>query len=222
MRGLGASVAQRIVDERGHRGPYRSISELAARCALARPQLVSLALAGALRGLQPERRRAIWEATALGGNDLVANLELGEAAVAFAPLPAALELELDYAHAASFVEGHPLQLHRSWLRQRGVLASAELEAQRPGSNVAVAGLVVVRQRPGNGRMIFMALEDETGLVDIAVPLALFERQRTLILLSGLLLVRGRLQLDGAARAVLAQRFERFGDDAVPARARDFH
>jgi error-prone DNA polymerase len=130
-------------------------------------------------------------------------------------------MELDYLHAQSFIEHHPLELYRSMLERRQVTRAADLERCRPGALVEVAGVVIVRQRPGGGKMIFMALEDETGLVDIAVYLSLFERYRPLIMLSSILLVRGELQLDGKARSVLARRFFNLSDGAQ-LRARNFH
>jgi error-prone DNA polymerase len=201
--------------------PFRTISELARRARLPRKALMSLAMAGAFRSLEAERREAVWEAAALGGSDLVANLDMGDR-TPFAPLTAADRLRLDYRHAQSFIEDHPMRLLRETLTARRVLTSSGLLKCRPGDIVQVAGLVIVRQRPGGGRMIFMALEDESGLVDIAVPLDRFARYRSTIMLAEVLLVRGKLQLDNQARSIFAHHFENISASIGAVKSRDFH
>ncbi len=222
VRGLREELGRRVVAERIARGAYRSVSELARRCELDRKALEALALAGAFRRLTRGRREAVWQASALGGHDLVANLDAGDGEVRFAPLSEADELRLDYAHAQSFIEHHPLNLYRERLRRAGVLRSIDLLRARPGSLVKVAGLVIVRQRPAGAKMIFMALEDETGLVDLAVNLDIFTRYRPAIMLAEVLYVEGRLQLDGRARSVLARSFRNISGRVGGVRSRDFH
>jgi error-prone DNA polymerase len=222
VRGLREVDGRRVVAERVARGAYGSVSELARRCQLDRKGLDALALAGAFRSLTTGRREAVWQASALGGHDLVANLDGGDGDVRFAALSEADELRLDYAHAQSFIEHHPLRLYRERLRRSGVLRSVDLLRARPGSLVKVAGLVIVRQRPGGGKMIFMALEDETGLVDLAVNLEIFARYRPVIMLAEVLYAEGTLQLDGRARSVLARSFRNISGRVGGVRSRDFH
>ena len=178
-------------------------------------------MAGALGSLRPARREAIWQATALGGEGLVANIIADEDTLSFAPLSQDDEMQLDYVHAQSFIEAHHLQLHRQALAEQRVLRATYLVRCKAGTLVEVAGVVIVRQRPGGGKMIFMALEDETVLVDIAVPLSLFERNRPLIMLSSMLIIGGQLQLDGRARSVFAHSFRQLGHD-TSIRSRNFH
>ena len=221
VRGLGDEVARRIVAERGRAGSFASVAELARRVELNRRQLVSLALAGALGSLGGDRRQALWQALALGGSDLVANLPPEEARVAFEPFSAGAVLRLDYLHADSFLERHPLELYRSALAKSGVTRQVDLGSLRPGAPVRVAGLVIVRQRPtGPDGAVFMALEDETGLMDIVLRPKIFERHRTLICLAELLFVRGRLQADGDARSILAEELQPI-EYACGFRSRDF-
>jgi error-prone DNA polymerase len=225
VRGLARVAAEAIVTERTAAGHFRSPAELAQRCGLTRGAMSQLALAGALGSLA-ERREAVWRAAALGGGDLVANA-LDEPDVSFSPLTPAQRMALDCRYAESFLEDHPLRLYRPLLQQRGVVRAQELRQLSPGCTVTVAGLVLVRQRPtGPGGVVFMALEDETGLVDVVLRPELFHRERTLIALAEMLLIRGRLQADGAARSVLAHDMEnlyRVVEQRVCGiRSRDFH
>ncbi|MCK5798321.1 MAG: error-prone DNA polymerase, partial [Deltaproteobacteria bacterium] len=228
VRGLRKRDGEGVVAERDRGGDYRSVAELARRCKLDRAALGALAMAGALRRLTAGRREAVWQTMALGGDDLVANLESDDASVRFSPLPPADELRLDVVHAGSFIEHHPLELYRPQLRRRGVLRAIDLARADPGSPVKVAGLVIVRQRPSGGKMIFMALEDETGLIDLAVKSPVFARFRPVIMLAEVIYVEGVLQRDGQARSVVAHTFQNLSDRTDLSdhpggvRSRDFH
>jgi error-prone DNA polymerase len=97
-------------------------------------------------------------------------------------------------------------LYREALRARGVLSSGELEGQRDGQTVRVAGLVVVRQRPPTAKgHVFITLEDEEGLVDLIVRPDVYQRYRGVLRGAPLLLVEGRLQREGHALSVLVHR-----------------
>ncbi|MCB9555413.1 MAG: error-prone DNA polymerase [Deltaproteobacteria bacterium] len=221
VRGLGQAAGERIVLARGTQ-PYASIDDVARRASLQRPQLVKLALAGAF-GCFVDRRRALWRAAALGGSGLVDNA-LDEPDVRFAELSASERLKMDYQYSGSFIQSHPLALLRNRLRQRGAISARDLRSARGGDAVAAAGIVIVRQRPtGPGGVVFMALEDETGLIDVVLRPAIFEAHRTLICLAEMLLIRGTLQADGGARSILAERLENLIDaPAWGVRSRDFH
>ncbi|MCA9666272.1 MAG: error-prone DNA polymerase [Myxococcales bacterium] len=235
VRGLNEAAARAVVAERQRGGPFASIADLARRCAvvrgdddeakpLRRRDVAQLAYAGAF-GALVERRGAIWQAVALGGSDLVANV-LDEKPMHFDPLPRSERVRMDYWYSESFLEDHPMKLYRSRLRGRGVTRSLELKRVPPGRLVKVAGVVIVRQRPsGPGGVVFMALEDETGLVDIVLRPEIFERNRVLICMAEMLLIEGQLQADGDARSVMAHRLEtlaREGDGAYGVRSHDFH
>ena len=223
VRGLSSEAAEGIVAARQLGGPFHSLSDLSRRADLSRKALTQLASAGALGGLVADRREALWQASALGrGGGLFAHLAPEEPAVRFRPLAPQEGLRLDYIYGQSFVEQHPLALYRERLRGQGVVRACDLRQVGTGSRVTVVGLVIVRQRPGGGRMIFMALEDETGLVDVASPVPLFEEHRQLIMLAEMLWVEGVLQRDGDARSVMAKRFRAVRGAVGAVHSRDFH
>jgi error-prone DNA polymerase len=114
---------------------------------------------------------------------------------------------------------HPIEHIRPLLL--GVIGAAELRRARPGENVTVAGLVTHRQQPGTARgVVFLSLEDETGLANVICPPAVWERHRRLAMEANALLVTGRVErLDGAV-SLVAARLRRLRVIAA-ARSRDF-
>jgi error-prone DNA polymerase len=114
---------------------------------------------------------------------------------------------------------HPIEHIRPLLLN--VIGAAELRTARPGANVTVAGLVTHRQQPGTARgVVFLGLEDETGLANVICPPAVWERHRRLAMEADALLVTGRVErLDGAVSLVAAE-LRRLRVVAA-ARSRDF-
>ena len=224
VRGLGKEIAEQIVESRQRYGSFENLPSLAKRAKLNRKQLSTLAAAGALRSIEKERRQAIWQASGLGGKGLLANLNHPLERNDFSSMSPAEELRLDYSYASSFVENHPMHLLRNHLQRRGVSRKTEMMQLQPGCPIQVAGLVIVRQRPtGVGGVIFMALEDETGLIDIVVRPQTYQQNRALLCLADILLIKGHLQADGAARSVIAQFFVNLtGGPVMGIRSRDFH
>ncbi len=129
--------------------------------------------------------------------------------------PAALPHEVpgeavanDYAALRLSLKDHPMGLLRPEMARRGVLANDGLRHAVPDRRVTVAGLVLVRQRPGSAKgVIFMTLEDETGTANVIVWPDAFERFRKIVLASRLVLVRGRLQRQGIVTHVIAHEIE---------------
>ncbi len=113
----------------------------------------------------------------------------------------------DYATAGLTTGPHPLAHLRPRLARRGVVPAAELEPRRHGSRVRIAGSVIVRQRPGTAKgMLFITVEDETGMVQaIVTPDLLHENRRTLIGASGLV-VEGVLQKRDGSLSVKGEKF----------------
>jgi error-prone DNA polymerase len=205
-------------------GPFVSVADFARRTGISRTTLSSLAAAGAFRSLEPERRTAIWQAAALGDRDLVGRADSSETRVSFAPLTEAREVAMDYAYSGTYPGRHPMELIRLELAGRGVLRALDIWSTPPQRNVDVAGLVIVRQRPGgkNG-VVFMSLEDETGQIDVVILPKVFLRYQALIRFSDVLMVHGRLEADGGARSVRALRFVSLDGRGVSGvRSRDFH
>ncbi|HNT89470.1 MAG TPA: error-prone DNA polymerase, partial [Candidatus Hydrogenedentes bacterium] len=168
VKGLREEDAGRILDARQGDG-CRTVDALAAKARLDRAVLARLAESGALQGLRADRRDALWEALgADGGQDRLA-LDRAEADTAFAPLDAFEEIHWDYAFTEHSTRGHPLAPLREDLAAQGLPAAAAVQHMKNGSRVRYAGMVICRQRPGTAKgVLFMTLEDETGLVNLVV------------------------------------------------------
>jgi error-prone DNA polymerase len=134
--------------------------------------------------------------------------------------------EADYRMTGVSLNGHPMAHLRRLLKPNGVLSAAELAGTaRDGERVAVAGLVICRQRPGTAKgFVFLTLEDETGMVNIVITPKRFEQQALLISTTPLLLVRGALQIEQTVVNVRADHFRGLQAElgAEYARSHDFH
>ena len=172
-----------------------------------------LAGADAFAGLGVSRRQALWTVKGLAGADradrdapLVAGADLPEPEAALPAMTAARETAEDYRTLRLSLKAHPCAFLRGELAARGARTAAELGRMRDGRRTAVAGLVLVRQRPGTARgVVFMTLEDETGPANIIVWKDVFEACRPAVMRSGLALVEGRLQAAGDIRHLVAER-----------------
>ncbi|WP_265942628.1 error-prone DNA polymerase [Dechloromonas sp. A34] len=208
--GFSKSVAERIAAER-QRQPFASVADLAARAGLQRSDLDRLAAADALQSLAGHRRQAAWAASAEKApaavqGDLFAGLPAVEKA---APLPVPSEgenLVADYRHLGLSLRRHPLALLRQSLAERRFLPAAELAQAGDRALVRAAGIVVGRQRPGTAAgVVFVTLEDESGLVNVVVQPQLVDQQRRELLGSALLGVYGQLQKEGEVVHLVAKR-----------------
>jgi error-prone DNA polymerase len=133
--------------------------------------------------------------------------------------------EADYKMTGVSLNGHPMAHLRALLAPNGVLTTAQLAHARDGDRVAVAGLVICRQRPGTAKgFVFLTLEDEAGLVNVVITPQRFERQALLIATTPLLLVRGVLQIEQRVVNVRAERFRGLQAElgAEYAKSHDFH
>jgi error-prone DNA polymerase len=111
----------------------------------------------------------------------------------------------DYLALRFSLKAHPLSFLRERLAREGIVESMQLAELKPGRTVQVAGLVLVRQRPGSASgVIFATLEDETGIANVIVWPAVFERYRAVVMKASLLAVRGRLQREGLVIHVVAE------------------
>lgn len=99
----------------------------------------------------------------------------------------------DYQTAGLSLKSHPMRFLRTLFTAEGVLSCTEAAVQTDGTRLSVAGVVLVRQRPGNANVVFCTIEDETGIVNVVVWSSLLERFCRAIMGSSLLLVTGRLQ-----------------------------
>ena len=201
MRNLGAKAAAVVAGQ-----PYRDLEDFARRTRLPVPALEALATAGAFGCFGISRREALWAAGA------AATIRPGQLpgttpGLAAPPLPVMTAAEETFADlwATGTYGTHPIEHIRPYLAEQGVIGAAELRKARPGANVTVAGLVTHRQQPGTARgVVFLGLEDETGLANVICPPAVWERYRRLAMEANALLVTGRVErLDGAVSLVAA-------------------
>jgi error-prone DNA polymerase len=227
IKDVAAAEVQALVAERERGGPFRSLGELAARSGVKRGTLEQLAWSGACDGLtagsaalaQEGRRSALWQLglaapgeTAPGGEStqLALALEL-PAAPELRPLGRWQRLIADYSTSGMTVGEHALEILRPRLTVPMLATSAQLPRLPTGYEVAVAGLVIARQRPGTAHgTMFLLFEDEFGTVNLIVPKAVYDRHRHLARAEPLLLARGRLERwqEGPQRNVWSIRGEK--------------
>ena len=189
-----------IAEARETDGAYRDVEELMRRAALPARAMRLLADADAFRSLGLDRREALWAVRRLPDDAALPLFqaaqarELGqEPALALPAMPLAEHIVADYQTVRLSLKGHPMQLLRPRFRREGVLSCAETEARPDAAFARTAGVVLVRQRPGNGKAIFVTLEDETGITNVVIWARLFERFRREVMGARLMLVEGRVQ-----------------------------
>ena len=203
VKGVRGEEMEALVAERDRGGPYGGVAELASRSGAGLASLERLAWAGALddlpAGSGSERRQALWRIgvggsgrAARGGTQLALPLE-PPAAPELEPLGEWGEMIADYRSTGLTLGRHPMELLRGSLA-RAVRRSSELERVEDGATVAVAGMVVARQRPETAKgIVFMLLEDERGVVNLVVPSRVYDRHRALVRAAPLLGARGKLE-----------------------------
>ena len=206
VRNLGAGPAADIVAGQ----PYDGLEDFARRTALPVPVLEALAMAGAFGRFGMSRREALWAAGAAATirAGQLPGTTVGLAAPPLAAMTAAEETFADLWATGTFGT-HPVAHIRERLAERGVIGAAELKTARPGATVVVAGLVTHRQQPGTARgVVFLSLEDETGMANVICPPPVWERHRRLVIDASALLVQGRVERMEEAVSLLATRLRR--------------
>jgi error-prone DNA polymerase len=225
VSGLKREAAQRIVMARTSK-PFDSTQDLARRAALDQPQMKSLAAADALMGLSGHRRQQVWDAAALQAPPaLLKGAPVDEAPMALPPAPEGEAIVWDYAALGLTLRRHPLALLRPELARRKLMSAEELKDAPNGRLVRHCGIVTLRQQPGTASgVVFVSLEDETGVVQVIVWKHLRERQRLVLAQSRLLAVRGVWQRDGEAKNLIAGHLEDLTPllSGLSTVSRDFH
>ncbi|QWA31205.1 error-prone DNA polymerase [Pseudomonas sp. RC3H12] len=226
IRGFSEDDARRLEQARAQR-PWRDVEDLCLRAGLDGRARARLADAGALRGLAGDRHQARWQVAAVQAQ-LPLFAEVGstlEQAVALPAPSIAEDLVADYDTLGTTLGPHPLTLLRTRLRALGCRSSRELAGVEHGDSIAVAGIVVGRQRPQTASGVtFVTLEDEHGMVNVVVWRDLAERQRRELVGSKLLKVSGRLEQESGVRHLIARRLEDISPllQGLDVRSRDFH
>ncbi len=179
--------------------PFSSIEDIAWRASLPSRALHLLADADALRSLGFDRREGAWEARRTPTDQLslfaaTGAQELGKEAEANLPVMRLGEhIAADYQTIRLSLKGHPMQILRAIFASEGIRSCAEISASRNGAKAKVAGVVLVRQRPGEGKAIFVTLEDETGVTNVIMWARTFERFRLAVMSARLMEVQGEVQ-----------------------------
>ncbi|MFO0989725.1 MAG: error-prone DNA polymerase [Alphaproteobacteria bacterium] len=225
VKGLGEEPMKRLVAARGNGFPDpRTVWR---RTGLAPKTLERLAEADAFASMGLTRREALWAVRILGPAPLPLFAAAQEDEQSNDP-PAALpamtlgeEIVEDYTSIHLSLRAHPLELLRPELEPRRVTPNTALSAVADGRRVTVAGLVIVRQRPGTAKgVIFMTLEDEAAICNVIVWPHVFERLRPIVMGARLVLVKGTLQREGIVTHVVADDLEDISPLLDTLRARD--
>ncbi len=185
-----------------------------ARAGVPKRTLELLAEADAFASLGMTRREALWAVKGAAGEvkapsqtSLLAGLDWDEAPARLPVMPEALEVAEDYRTTRLSLRKHPCEFFRPLLASKGATPAKAL-GKRNGQRIAVAGLVLVRQRPGTAKgVVFLTLEDETGPANIVVWRDVFEANRRTVMTASLLLVHGRLQHADNVTHLVAEGFE---------------
>jgi len=171
--------------------------------------LEKLADADAFRSIGLDRRQALWEVSALSDNPIgmfegQPSQSTNEIQLELPLLTDAEHVVEDYAAVGLSLKAHPVRFVRSQLDSFRVLPTANLAKMKNGDSVAVAGLITVRQRPGTAKgVIFITIEDETGFANLVVWGKVFETYRRDIVQARLLMVQGKVQIEGEVIHVVA-------------------
>ena len=212
--GVREDDMRRLVERRAQ--GYDSVRDLWLRSGLSSTVLEKLADADAFRSLGLDRRQALW---AVRGLDRVGDQDdlplfisrparETEPDARLPPMPLGAHVVEDYRRLSLSLKAHPTSFMRARLSARGILRSDALPSVKNGERVTVAGLVLVRQRPGTAKgVIFMTLEDETGVANVIVWPKAFERLRAIVLGARFVAVTGKLQSEAGVIHIVAERME---------------
>ncbi len=227
--GLQREAGERLVARR----PYRTVEELRSRGGVPVHAVQRLAAADAFRSIGLDRRAALWDSRALKqAPDLPlfayaeARDEGSEAAPAQLPaMPLAEHVVNDYQTIRLSLKAHPMRFLREHYAAKKFITADQLKRIRDGKRLAIAGLVLIRQRPGSAKgVVFITLEDETGIANLVVWPDVFEKQRKIVMGARLMAVHGIVQKDedDGVIHVVARRLEdhspmlrHLSDEALP-------
>ena len=226
VKGLRAEAGHSIVRER-ERGAFRDIGDLARRVPeLRKDELNKLADVGALNPLEAAHRRdALWQAghAAQPAGPLLDALPEPDRASPLARMTHEERLNADFSGTGLTIGRHPMAYRREEMNVLGVTPAHKLPRMRDGNFVRVAGCVIVRQRPGTAKgFVFLSMEDETGVINVIVTPATFDRYKFALLGSSFLLIDGTLQNLDNVISVKAGRIEGLSARVAAAASHDFH
>ncbi len=222
VRGLRATSGRAVAAAK----PFRDVDDLAHRVPeLNQAELEMLAGVGALAKLQTEHRRdALWKAARAGRatGPLLEEVPERDPSAPLLQMSTHERLAADYKGTSLTIGRHPMHYHREELIEMGVTPARDLASVPNGKTVRVAGCVIVRQRPGTAKgVMFLSMEDETGIANIVVMPDRFEEDRLTIVTSPYLMIEGKVQNVDNVIHVQARKIVRL-EAAMPAmRSHDF-
>ncbi|MCS3739687.1 MULTISPECIES: error-prone DNA polymerase [unclassified Rhizobium] len=202
IKGLSEASMQQLVANRGK--GYSSIRDLWLRSGLHKADIERLADADTFHSIRLSRREALWAVRALDAKsaaeklplfDQVSHIDLQlEPETRLPEMLAGEQVVEDYRYLSLSLKGHPVSFLRNEFRKAGVVRNVDLLTVPNGRRVTIAGLVLVRQRPGSAKgVIFMTLEDETGVANAIVWKKVFEKYRPIVMGARLVKIYGKLQ-----------------------------
>ncbi len=213
VKGLANAHAAGLVAHRGE-APYASVEEVWRRAGVPAAALERLAEADAFHGMGLDRRQALWQVRALAETvlPLFAAADAGgrprpeivEAPIELVAMRDGREVVEDYGSTGLSLRQHPVAFLRNTLRRRGMVACGDLLHLRDGRRVVVPGIVLVRQKPGSAKgVMFITVEDETGVANLVLWPDRYAAQRRLVLSASMLACHGRVQREGEVVHVIA-------------------
>ena len=221
VKGLAEkNIVEKLIAHRGE--GYMSVHDLWSRSGLDRADMERLADADAFGDIGLSRRQALWAVRGLDRRGTAENLSLfdrsGHTDLRPEPeiqVPAMLpgeEVLDDYRSLSLSLKAHPVSFLRSEFQEMGIMRSIDLLKVADGRKVTIGGIVLVRQRPGSANgVIFMTMEDETGVANAIVWPKVFERFRPVVMGARLVKIRGKLQSQSGVIHVVAEQI----DDMTP-------
>ena len=206
VKGLSNAHAAALIGARADQ-PFAAVDDLWRRAGIPAASLVQIAEADAFRpSLKLARREALWAIKALrdeplplfaAGRAAGGALERHEPAVALRPMTGGGEVVEDYSHLGLTLRAHPLSFLRDDLRGQKIVTCGEAMRAPENKWLEIAGIVLVRQKPGAAKgVMFITLEDETGIANLVVWPAVYETHRRVILSAGTVTAYGRIQREG--------------------------
>jgi error-prone DNA polymerase len=222
VRGLSNADGSAIVGARGA-ASFQSIEDLWRRSGVPRSAIEKLAEADAFHALGADRRQGLWKVRGLGEAPLPlfaaadrADQSIGvegiEPAVSLRGLADGREVIEDYRSLQLSLRAHPLTFVRDELARRGVVRCADLANIRDGRRVEVAGIILVRQKPGSAKgVLFITIEDETGIANGILWPDRFEAQRRTVMSASMVGLKGRVQKEGEVIHVICDKIVDHGD-----------
>jgi error-prone DNA polymerase len=217
VKGLSNAHAAKIVAGRGD-DRFDSVDEVWRRTGVSPSALHLLAEADGFRGMRLDRRSALWAVRGLreevlplfaaADKERRPQPEIVEPVVPIAPMLAGRNVVEDYETVGLTLRQHPVAFIRGELAEQRIIPCRGLLAARDGQRLTVAGLVLVRQRPGTATgVVFITIEDETGIANLVVWCSQFERQRRIVLSTSMLACRGRVQREGDVIHVVTEQLD---------------